>query len=80
MDLKTKGSLSVLAGAFLISFSPVFVNLVTIEPTVSGFYRMAIGSIALLIAFILKTRESPFKKSISIYISRVIIYISSTNN
>ncbi len=76
MDLKTKGSLSVLAGAFLISFSPVFVNLVTLEPTVSGFYRMAIGSIALLIAFILKTRESPFKKSISIYIILGAVFFS----
>ena len=37
------------AGAFLISFSPVFVRLVTVSPTASGFYRTLIGGGALLL-------------------------------
>ena len=38
----------------LISFSPVFVNLVDVSPTTSGFYRVLIGGAALL-AFIVFT-------------------------
>ena len=37
------------AGAFLISFSPVFVRLVSVSPTASGFYRTGFGAVALLI-------------------------------
>ena len=40
MNDSIKGSLSVLLGAFLISFSPVFVGLVSLEPSVSAFYRV----------------------------------------
>ena len=36
-----------LAGAFLISFSSVFANLASVPPTVSGFYRVAIGGVVL---------------------------------
>jgi len=35
------------AGAVLISFSPVFVRLAHVAPTVSAFYRMAIGGLVL---------------------------------
>ena len=42
------------AGAIMISFSPVFVNLVSASPTTIGFYRVFIGGVALL-AFILFT-------------------------
>lgn len=35
------------AGAFLISFSPVFVRLVSVSATTSGFYRALIGGLAL---------------------------------
>ena len=41
-------------GAILISFSPVFVRLVDVSPTTSGFYRVFIGGIALA-AFIIVT-------------------------
>jgi drug/metabolite transporter (DMT)-like permease len=44
------------AGAFLISFSPVFVNLVTVSPTTSGFYRSLIGGLALTLYLVL-TRD-----------------------
>ncbi len=41
-------------GAAVISFSPVFVNLVTVSPTTSGFYRVFFGGTALA-AFLLFT-------------------------
>ncbi len=37
------------AGAILISFSAVFVRLADVAPTTSGFYRMAFGTLALLV-------------------------------
>ena len=64
MNDSMKGSLSVLLGAFLISFSPVFVGLVTLEPSVSGFYRVFIGSIVLFFILI-------FKRKIRINIKKV---------
>ena len=42
-----KGATLVLIGAFLISFSPIFVSLSDLQPTVSAFYRVFIGSIFL---------------------------------
>jgi drug/metabolite transporter (DMT)-like permease len=47
-----KGASLVLMGAFLISFSPIFVSLSDLQPTVSAFYRVFIGSIflALIVA------------------------------
>ena len=68
MNNSIKGSLSILSGAFLISFSPVFVNLVSIEPTVSGFYRMLFGSIALFVIYLIKNNENPLRKNISKFI------------
>jgi len=44
-------------GAALISVSPVWVRLVDVSPTTSGFYRMAFGSAALVI-YLLVTRRS----------------------
>ena len=76
MNNSIKGSLSILSGAFLISFSPVFVNLVSIEPTVSGFYRMLFGSIALFIIYLIKNNENPFRKNISKFIVLGAIFFS----
>jgi len=45
------------AGAFLISFSPVFVRLVSVPPTVSGFYRTLFGGAALLLYLLLARRR-----------------------
>ncbi len=44
-------------GAVMISFSPVWVKLVDVSPTTSGFYRVLIGGAALA-AFMLVTRRS----------------------
>ena len=76
MNHSIKGSLSVLSGAFLISFSPVFVNLVDIEPTVSGFYRMLFGSIALFIIYLIRNNENPLRKNISKFIVLGAIFFS----
>ena len=76
MNHSIKGSLSILSGAFLISFSPVFVNLVDIEPTVSGFYRMLFGSIALFIIYLIKNNENPFRRNISKFIVFGAIFFS----
>ena len=76
MNNSLKGSLSILLGAFLISFSPVFVNLVDIEPTVSGFYRMLFGSIALFIIYLIKNNENPLRKNISKFIVLGAIFFS----
>jgi len=62
------GIIYVLIGAFLISFSPVFVNLVDLEPTVSGFYRMFIGSIGLIIFCLIKYKKLPSVKGIPKYL------------
>jgi drug/metabolite transporter (DMT)-like permease len=43
-------------GAILISFSPVWVALVSVSPTTSGFYRMSIGAVMLAL-FVLFTRR-----------------------
>jgi drug/metabolite transporter (DMT)-like permease len=45
-----------MAGAIMISFSPVFVKLTTVEPTVSAFYRMFFGGLALA-ALVMIRRE-----------------------
>jgi len=50
------------AGAVLISFSPVFVKLVSVSPTTSGFYRVFLGGIALALFLLLTGRELSFTK------------------
>ena len=50
---KNSEHLAVLLGAFLISFSPVFVKIADVSSTVAGVYRVLFGAITLLIyAFI----------------------------
>jgi len=44
-------------GAVLISLSPVWVRLVDVPPTVSAFYRVAIGGIALTLILVLSRRR-----------------------
>ena len=48
-----RGILFVLIGAFLISFSPVMVSMSDLQPTVSAFYRVFIGSIFLIFVIFL---------------------------
>jgi drug/metabolite transporter (DMT)-like permease len=51
-------------GAFMISFSPVFVSLVNVSPTTSGFYRGCFGGVALTTFIFLSGRRLSFNKSI----------------
>jgi drug/metabolite transporter (DMT)-like permease len=44
-------------GAVLISFSPVWVKLVSVSPTTSGFYRVAIGGAALSLFLIVTGKK-----------------------
>ena len=48
--------LRLFAGAALISLSPVWVKLVDVSPTTSGFYRVAIGGVALTL-FLVVSRQ-----------------------
>jgi drug/metabolite transporter (DMT)-like permease len=49
--------LRLFAGAVFISFSPVWVKLADVSPSTSGFYRLAIGGVALAI-YLLATGKS----------------------
>lgn len=51
------------AGAATISFSPVFVNLVSVPPTTSGFYRVLFGGAALAIFLIVTGRKLAFTRA-----------------
>lgn len=56
MNHRSNPRLPLYAGAALISLSPVWVKLVDVPPTVSGFYRVLIGGSALAL-FLLFTRR-----------------------
>ncbi|MBU1565346.1 MAG: DMT family transporter [Proteobacteria bacterium] len=52
--LRYRAILQMLAGAFLISFSAIFVRLADVAPTCSGFYRVFFGFLFLLVIAIFK--------------------------
>ena len=56
--------LRLFAGAILISLSPVWVKLVSVPPTTSGFYRVAIGSVTLLLLMFIAGRRLRFSNRI----------------
>jgi drug/metabolite transporter (DMT)-like permease len=51
------------AGAVLISFSPVLVRVVSVSPTVSGFYRLFLGGVALALFLLTTRRRLSFSRS-----------------
>ena len=51
-------------GAALISLSPVWVRLVSVSPTTSGFYRVCIGGVALGVFLLVSRRRPIFSKSV----------------
>ena len=63
-----KGVVFVLLGAFLISFSPVMVSLSDLQPTVSAFYRVFIGSIFLLLMVVVNYQKYANKFLINPYL------------
>lgn len=56
--------LRLFAGAIIISFSPVFVSLVDVSPTASGFYRVLIGGIALAVFIFATGRKFSFSRNV----------------
>jgi drug/metabolite transporter (DMT)-like permease len=58
MTLASSPRLRLFAGAALISLSPVWVKLVSVAPTSSGFYRVLIGGVALTL-YLAVTRKRP---------------------
>ena len=54
--------LRLFAGAIVISFSPVWVKLVDVSPTTSGFYRVAIGGAALALFLMATGRRLTLSK------------------
>jgi drug/metabolite transporter (DMT)-like permease len=49
-------------GAVLISLSPVWVKLVSVSPTTSGFYRVAIGSVTVAILMVFARQKLHLSK------------------
>lgn len=58
MTSRASPRLRLFAGAALISLSPVWVKLVNVSPTTSGFYRVLIGGVALSL-YLAITRKRP---------------------
>lgn len=52
------------AGAALISLSPVWVKLVSVSPTVSGFYRVFIGGVALAAFLVVVRKKLSFSRRV----------------
>jgi drug/metabolite transporter (DMT)-like permease len=60
MILLGKPRLRLFAGAALISLSPVWVKLVDVSATTSGFYRVFIGGVALVLYLLLRRKPIQF--------------------
>lgn len=59
-----KSALLVTGGAVMISFAAIFARLADVEPTTSGFYRMAFGALGLLILLVIfKPMRTGFGRS-----------------
>ena len=63
-------------GAILISFSPVWVKLVSVSPTTSGFYRLAIGGVALTIFLVASGRRLTLSKRVWQILAAAIIFFA----
>ena len=59
------------AGAILISFSPVFVRLVSVSPTASGFYRTFFGGLALVLYLAVVRRRRPFALGLALGLAAI---------
>jgi len=64
-------------GAVLISFSPVFVSLVHVNPTVSAFYRVFIGGIALTLYLLVSKKRFNFNKSVWFFLFVASIFFAA---
>jgi len=64
-------------GAVLISFSPIFVSLVRINPTASAFYRVFIGGIALTLYLLISKKRFDFNKSVWLFLLMASIFFAA---
>jgi drug/metabolite transporter (DMT)-like permease len=62
VELLKSPHLRLFVGAVLISLSPVWVKLVSVSPTTSGFYRVAIGSATALLLLVLARQKLRLSK------------------
>ena len=62
VDALKSPHLRLFVGAVLISLSPVWVKLVSVSPTTSGFYRVAIGSVTALVLMALARQKLRLSK------------------
>ena len=59
LDADTRATIRLLIGAVLISFSAVFVKVLSVPPSVSAFYRLLFGG-GFLLLYVLATKRSLF--------------------
>ena len=64
-------------GAVLISFSPIFVSLVDVNPTVSAFYRVFIGGIALTLYLLISKKKFDFDRTVWIFLFMASIFFAA---
>lgn len=64
------------AGAFLISFSPILVRLVSVSPTTSAFYRTFFGGIALLLYLVAVRGWRPPQRAIRLALASAAIFFA----
>jgi drug/metabolite transporter (DMT)-like permease len=60
--------LRLFVGAVLISLSPVWVKLVSVSPTTSGFYRVAIGSVTVLLLMVFARQKLELSRRAWIFV------------
>ena len=63
-------------GAFLISLSPVWVKLVSVPPTTSGFYRVSIGSVTLVTLLVVLRRRLHFRPRVWAFLVAAGVFFS----
>ncbi len=69
--------LRLFAGAALISLSPVWVKLVDVSPTTSGFYRVAIGGAALTLYLLLRGQRVGLSRPVWALLSLAALFFSA---
>ncbi len=77
MNLINNHRLRLYFGAVLISFSPIFVSLVHVNPTVSAFYRVFIGGIVLTLYLLISKKRFDFNKSVWFFLFMASIFFAA---
>ncbi len=77
MNLIQNHRLRLYFGAVLISFSPIFVSLVHVNPTASAFYRVFIGGIALTLYLLLSKKRFDFNMSVWFFLLMASIFFAA---